>query len=117
MAELPTEALIKQLKFYVDSESPIHGELLLQRLLELHHVEHTNAKINAILSDAIKQALHQKQFIKTGPFFYSLTNKSVVLRDRSKRPDSERKMAYVPPEERALLKLDDHGLKQMLGVL
>ena len=117
MAELPTETLIKQLKFYVDSESPIHGELLLQRLLELHHVEHTSAKINAILSDAIKQALHQKQFIKTGPFFYSLTNKSVVLRDRSKRPDSERKMAYVPPEERALLKLDDHSLKQMLGVL
>ena len=117
MAELPAEALIKQLKFYVDSESPIHGELLLQRLLELHHVEHTSAKINAILSDAIKQALHQKQFIKTGLFFYSLTNKSVVLRDRSKRPDSERKMAYVPPEERALLKLDDHSLKQMLGVL
>jgi hypothetical protein len=39
-----------------------------------------------------------------------------VLRDRSKRPDSERKMAYVPPEERALLN-DDHSIKQTLGVL
>ena len=117
LTELPTEKLIQQLKHYVDSESPIHGELLLQRLLELHHVERTSAKITAILSEAIKQALHQKQFIKTGPFFYSLTNKNVVLRDRSKRPDSERKMTYVPPEERALLKLDDHSIKQMLGIL
>lgn len=116
IAEIPEEKLIEELKFYVDSESPIHGELLLQRILELHNAEQ-NAKTSAILSEAIKQALHQKQFVKTGPFFYSRTNKSIVLRDRSKRPDSERKMAYVPPEERALLKLDDHSIKQILGVL
>jgi len=116
MAEIPVENLIGELKFYVDSESPIHGELLLQRILELHNAEQ-NAKTSAILSEAIKQALHQKLFIKTGPFFYSLSNKNVVLRDRSKRPDNERKMAYVPPEERALLKLDDHSIKQILGVL
>ena len=115
IAEIPVENLIGELKFYVDSESPIHGELLLQRILELHNAEQ-NAKTSAILSEAIKQALHQKLFIKTGPFFYSLSNKNVVLRDRSKRPDSERKMAYVPPEERALLN-DAHSIKQTLGVL
>ena len=115
IAEIPVENLIEELKFYVDSESPIHGELLLQRILELHNAEQ-NAKTSAILSEAIKQALHQKLFIKTGPFFYSLSNKNVVLRDRSKRPDSERKMAYVPPEERALLN-DAHSIKQALGVL
>ena len=114
---IPLDKLIEQLKFYVDSESPIHGELLLQRFLELHKIEHPTPKINAVLSDAIKQALHQKQFVKTGPFFYSLKNKAITLRDRSKRPDSERKMAYVPPEERALLKLDEHSLKQTLGLL
>lgn len=116
IAELPLEKLIEQLKFYVDNESPIHEELLLQRLLELHR-EHLSDKTNAVLSEALKRALHQKQFVKTGPFFYSMTNKSIVLRDRSKRPDSERKMAYVPPEERALLKLDDRGIKKALGVL
>ena len=115
IAEIPVENLIGELKFYVDSESPIHGELLLQRILKLHNAEQ-NAKTSAILSEAIKQALHQKQFVKTGPFFYSRTNKSIVLRDRSKRPDSERKMAYVPPEERALLN-DAHSIKQTLGVL
>lgn len=115
IAEIPVENLIEELKFYVDSESPIHGELLLQRILELHNAEQ-NAKTSAILSEAIKQALHQKLFIKTGPFFYSLSNKNVVLRDRSKRPDSERKMAYVPPEERALLN-DAHSIKQTLGVM
>lgn len=115
IAEIPVENLIGELKFYVDSESPIHGELLLQRILELHNAEQ-NAKTSAILSEAIKQALHQKLFIKTGPFFYSLSNKNVVLRDRSKRPDNERKMAYVPPEERALLN-DAHSIKQTLGVM
>ena len=115
--EHPIDKLIEQLKFYVDKESPIHGELLLQRLLELHHIDHTTPKINATLNEAIKQALHQKQFVKTGPFFYSRTNKEIVLRDRSKRPDNERKMAYVPPEERALVKLDELSTKQILGVL
>lgn len=117
ITDIAMDTLIEQLKFYVNSESPIHGDVLLQRLLELHHHERTSAKINTILSEAIKQALHQKLFVKTGPFFYSHTNKNVVLRDRSKRPDSERKMAYVPPEERALLKLDDHSIKQILGVM
>ena len=115
--EQPIDKLIKQLKFYVDSESPIHGELLVLRLLELHHIDHPTPKMTAALNEAIKQALHQKQFIKTGPFFYSRTNKEIVLRDRSKRPDNERKMAYVPPEERALIKLDDHSIKQILGVM
>ena len=117
ITELSIDKLIEQLKFYVDSESPIHGELLLQRMFELHKVEQTNVKTNTILKDAIKQGLHLKQFVKTGPFFYSMTNKDIVLRDRSQRPDIERKMAYVPPEERALLKLDDHSIKQMLGLL
>ena len=117
LLEVSAESLIEQLRFYVDHESPIHGEVLLQRILELHHVEPVGAKTNTFLAGVIKQALHQKQFIKTGPFFYSLTNKDVKARDRSKRPDSERKMAYVSPEERALIKQDEHGLKQTLGLL
>jgi hypothetical protein len=115
--DLPMDKLIEQLKFYVDKESPIHGDLLSQRILELHNIEHSTPKLSATLNEAIKQGLHKKQFVKTGPFFYSLTNKAIVLRDRSKRPDNERKMAYVPPEERALLKLDDLTIKQILGLL
>ena len=115
--DLPMDKLIQQLKFYVDSESPIHSELLLQRILELHHIDRAGPKINAVLNETLKQALHQKQFVKTGPFFYSLMNKAIVPRDRSKRPDNERKMVYISPEERSLLKLDEHGLKQALGVL
>ena len=117
LLEIPAESLIEQLRFYVNHESPIHGEVLLQRILGLHHVEQIDAKTNAFLAGVIKQALHEKQFIKTGPFFYSLTNKDVKVRDRSKRPDSERKMAYVSPEERAQLKQDEHGIKQTLGLL
>ena len=117
--ELSTDKLIQQLKFYVDNESPIHSELLQQRILELHHIDRVGPKMEDVLNETIKQALHEKQFVKTGPFFYSLTNKDIKVRDRSKRPDSERKMVYVSPEERALFKstLDEHTIKQMLGVM
>lgn len=115
--ELSMDKLIQEFKFYIDNESPIHGELLLQRILKLHNIEHASPKISATLSEALKQALHQKQFVKTGPFFYSLTNKAITLRDRSKRPDSERKMAYISPEERAQLKHNEHNIKQLLGLL
>ena len=117
--ELSAEQIIQQLKFYVDHESPIHSELLLQRILDLHHIDRVGPKMSSVLSETIKQALHEKQFIKTGSFFYSLTNKDIKLRDRSKRPDSERKLAYISPEERALFKssFDEHTIKQALGVV
>ena len=117
--ELSAAQLIQQLKFYVDHESPIHSELLLQRILDLHHIERVGPKMNSVLNETLKQALHEKQFIKTGQFFYSLTNKQIKLRDRSKRPDNERKLAYVSPEERAVFKsaFDESTIKQSLGVV
>ena len=53
------------------------------------------------------------------PSFYSTKNLPVVLRDRSMRPDSERRFTYVSPEERALIptNLDDFAVKQLLGLL
>jgi hypothetical protein len=117
--ELSTAQLIQQLKFYVDHESPIHSDLLLQRVLDLHHIERVGPKMSSVLNETIKQALHEKQFIKTGQFFYSLTNKDIKLRDRSKRPDNERKLAYISPEERAVFKsaYDESTIKQSLGVM
>ena len=119
IAELPATALISQLKFYVDHESPIHEELLLSRLLELHHVDRAGPMILKALNDAIKLGFQKQKFIKTGKFFYSTKNTPVVLRDRSTRPDNERKMQFVSPEERALLpaSMDERAIKQALGLL
>lgn len=119
IAELDCIALIVQMKFYVDHEAPIHEEMLLSRLLELHHVDRAGPKILQALNDAIKQGCQRHKFIKTGKFFYSTKNLPVVLRDRSMRPDSERRFTYVSPEERALIptNLDDFAVKQLLGLL
>lgn len=119
IAELSAASLITQLMFYVDHEAPIHEEMLLRRLLELHHVDRAGPMILKALSDAIKLGFQSKKFIKTGKFFYSTKNPPVVLRDRSARPDSERKLAYVSPEERALLPntMDERSIKQTLGLL
>lgn len=119
IAELPAAALITQLKFYVDHEAPIHQDVLKNRVLELHHVDRAGPMIQQALTEAINQGLQKKRFVKTGLFFYSLNPTEYVPRDRSGRPDSERKLAYVGPEERALMpdSMDEHALKQALGLL
>ncbi len=119
IAELPAAALITQLKFYVDHEAPIHQDVLKSRVLELHHVDRAGPMIQQALTEAINQGLQKKRFVKTGLFFYSLKPGEYVPRDRSGRPDSERKLAYVGPEERALMpdSMDEHALKQALGLL
>lgn len=119
IADLPIAALITQLKFYVDSEAPIHEEILKQRVLELHHVDRAGPVLQQVLTEAIRQGLQKKRFIKTGPFYYSLKAKDPVARNRANRPDFERKLAYVAPEERALMpqSMDEHALKQAMGLL
>lgn len=119
ITELPTAALITQLKFYVDSESPIHEQLLKQRILELHHVDREGPMLQQALALAIEQGLQKKRFIKTGPFFYSLKSKELVARNRINRPDAERKLSFVAPEERALIPntMSEHELKQIMGLL
>jgi len=118
IAELDSTALIVQMKFYVDHEAPIHEEMLLSRLLQLHHVDRAGPMILKALNEAIKEGCQRRKFIKTGKFFYSTKDVPVVLRDRSARPASERKFAYVSPEERALLpaSMDEFSQKQLLGV-
>lgn len=119
IAELPIAALITQLKFYVDSEAPIHEEILKQRILELHHVDRAGPVLQQVLTEAIRQGLQKKRFIKTGPFYYSLKAKEPVARNRANRPDFERKLAFVAPEERALMpqNMDEFALKQAMGLL
>lgn len=119
IAELPVAALITQLKFYVDHEAPIHEEILKLRLLELHHVDRAGPVLQQVLDEALRQGLQKKRFVKTGPFYYSLKSHELTPRNRTARPDFERKLSFVGPEERALMpaSMDEHALKQALGLL
>lgn len=119
IAELPAASIITQMKFYVEHEAPIHEEMLLHRILELHHVDRAGPIIQKALTEAITQGLQQKKFVKTGSFFYSLKSTEIKLRERSQRPDFERKLIFVAPEERALLpsSMDEYAIKQALGLL
>lgn len=118
IAELTPSLLTIQLKFYVDRESPIHEEILTHRLLELHRIDRAGPIIRRTLNDAIKNALLQQMFTKAGSFFYTVNETKTVLRDRSSRPDFERKLAYVPPEEQALLlNAGKQNIKELLGLI
>ena len=107
------------MKFYVDAESPIHEKNLIRRVLHLHGLHRAGPAVVRAIKDGIAQGLAKKAFIKTGPFFYTITSKPVVLRDRSALPDEERKLAFISPEERALLPADadEQTIKQTLGLL
>lgn len=117
--DLPVASLITQMKFYVDHEAPIHEDLLRHRLKELHHVDREGPIILKALTDAMNQGLQMKKFIKTGAFFYSIKPQQLQLRNRSMCSDFERKLAFVAPEERALLpsSMDEFTIKQKLGLL
>jgi len=93
--------------------------VLLYRVLELHHVDRMGPMLQKALTEAINQGLQKKRFVKTGPFYYSLKAKDLAPRNRASRPDFERKLAYVAPEERALMPatMDEHALKQAMGLL
>lgn len=119
IAELPVAALITQLKFYVDHEAPIHEEVLKLRLLELHHVDRAGPMLQQAITEALNQGLQKKRFVKTGPFYYSLKPLDITPRNREGRPNFERKLAFVGPEERALMPaaMDEHSIKQALGLL
>lgn len=117
IAELTQSQLIVQLKFYVDHESPIHEDILMRRLLELHHIERTGPIIRRTLNDAIKNALQQNMFTKTGNFFYAAGEQNIILRERSSRPDFERKIDYVSPEELALLSASNQEARELLGLI
>lgn len=117
--DLAAASLITQMKFYIDHEAPIHEDLLRHRLKELHHVDREGPIILKAIVDAMNQGLQMKKFIKTGAFFYSIKPTPAQLRNRALCSDYERKLAFVAPEERALLpsSMDDFSIKQMLGLL
>ena len=117
--ELPLKSIIVQLLFYVDKESPIHGDCLRKRLLNLHQLDREGPKITQILDDALKQGIQAKAFVKTGPFYYSLKPTKIKLRFRGDLNPEERKFSYVSPEERALLpaSMNNASIRQLLGLL
>lgn len=117
--ELPLKSIIVQLLFYVDKESPIHGDCLRKRLLNLHQLDREGPKITQILDDALKQGIQAKAFVKTGSFYYSLKPTKIKLRYRGDLNPEERKYSYVSPEERALLpaSMNNASIRQMLGLL
>lgn len=117
--ELASKLLILQMKFYVDTESPIHEKSLIRRILHLHGVHRAGPAVVRAIKEAIIQGLAKKAFIKTGSFFYTITGKQIVLRDRSTLPEEERKLMFISPEERALFpaNTDEQTIKQTLGLL
>ena len=116
--EMSKDELVSQLKFYVDSESPIHEKSLLRRLLHFHGLHRAGPAVVRTLKEAITQGITEKAFIKTGTFFYSTQAKPAVLRDRSALPEEERLLVYVSPEERALFPpdADEQTIRETLGV-
>lgn len=117
--DLAPKHLILQMKFFIDAESPLHEKSLIRRVLHLHGLHRAGPAVVRAIKNAITQGLVRKAFIKTGSFFYSVTPKPIVLRDRSALPEEERKLIFVSPEERELFPAgtDEQTIKETLGLI
>ncbi len=117
--ETAEDILVRQLQFYVDSESPIHEKNLIRRLLHFHGLHRAGPAVVRIIKAAISKGIADKAFYKTGSFFYSTRETPFVLRNRSGLPDEERSFLYVSPEERSLFPpdTDEQTIRETLGLL
>ncbi len=117
--ETDEASLVSQLRFYVESESPIHEKNLIRRVLHLHGLHRAGPAVVRIVKAAISKGIAAKAFHKTGSFFYSTGEQPIVLRDRSGLPDEERSLLYVSPEERSLFppNTDEQTIQETLGLL
>lgn len=81
----------------VKSESPVHIDVILERLKEVYGVSRAGANIQRNVDYAIKRSIQWSNLIKRGKFMYKNNNK--VSGFRIKSIDLFRSLSLIPPEE------------------
>jgi len=110
LAEIPTATVAQFIGAIVEDEGPIHVEEVKHRVLEAIQAR-TGAKREGAIEEGIAMAAERKIVVRRGDFLWR--KKEVVPRDRTKLPDSSRRLDYVCDEEcQAALRL---ALKESCG--
>lgn len=81
----------------VNTESPVHIDIILERLKEVYGVSRAGANIQRNVAQAIRMSTQWSALIKKGKFMYKNNNK--VGGFRIKSPDLFRGLSLIPPEE------------------
>lgn len=81
----------------VKYESPIHIDLILERLKEVYGISRAGINIQRNVDSAIKKSIQWSSLVRRGKFMYKNGNKVSSFRIPSK--DVIRDLTHIPPEE------------------
>jgi hypothetical protein len=83
----------------VSVESPVHTELVIQRITGGAGLKRAGARIREAVMKAIRHAASQNKIVIRGEFLWSRDMQGAPLRDRSEWSPQEKKLELVAPEE------------------
>ena len=96
LAEIPTPSVAQFIGAIVEDEGPIHVDEVKHRVLEAIQAR-SGAKRDAAIEEGIAMAVARNLVLRRGDFLWR--KKDVVVRDRTRMPDSSRRLDYVCDEE------------------
>ncbi|MEX2411371.1 MAG: DUF3320 domain-containing protein [Candidatus Paceibacterota bacterium] len=79
-------------------ESPIHRDLLMKKVAEIHGYGRLGRKIRQDITDAIRKVEEMGKIKSKDDFIYR-TDQEIVIRDRSSLDNDYRKIEYIPSQE------------------
>ena len=83
----------------VDSEGPIHFELLRKRLCSFAGIQQGNARLTLRLQELFASLVAGRAIWAVNIFFWPRNPREILIRDRESLVSSERALKFIPPEE------------------
>lgn len=96
--DIPEDEVIKWIAFIIEKETPIHKEVLMNRVLIATNFNRLGGRIKKRITMLLKRTIRYSDYIMDGDFAVK-PGKEIVVRDRSNLHNNDRKIEYVPLDE------------------
>lgn len=91
------------LELIVTVEGPVHIEEVTRRILEAAGVARAGSRIREVLKQTITSAEESGSIVVKEEFLWDASMQEPALRSRANLPATSRKLAYIAPEEMAMV--------------
>jgi hypothetical protein len=97
--EIRSSIFADWVKSIVEIDSPIHNYLLIQRIISCTGFSKAGSRIQRAINAGIRIALQKNTLIKKKDFLWKPEQRDVMIRNREKLSNNERKIEYIASEE------------------
>ena len=113
---VPPDVMADWIQHIVKIESPVHVDEVAKRIANAVGVKKIGNRIRDTVKSAAGSAEHSKSIQVRDEFFYNTKQRQIRVRDRSKLPNTSRKLELIAPEEiQEAIKLivsESYGIEQ-----